>query len=111
MPLSQTPVAEVGSLNSKGQLHPSSVPRQPTADEYGRQLEEIENRALRQRLKDGNWDYDDDAGTLTVANIVYLALSLIGACRFLYGLFRKFLAQPCEYLSGTACKLADSRVT
>jgi len=35
-----------------------------TAEQYGKQLEEISDRALRQRLKDGNWDYDEDAGTL-----------------------------------------------
>lgn len=27
-------------------------------------ISEISDKALRQRLKDGNWDYDDDAGTL-----------------------------------------------
>jgi hypothetical protein len=35
-----------------------------TAEEYGKQLDEIENTALKQRLKDGNWDYSDDAGAL-----------------------------------------------
>jgi len=35
-----------------------------TAKEYGAQLDEISDRALKQRLKDGNWDYDEDAGTL-----------------------------------------------
>ena len=35
-----------------------------TSEEYGRQLSEISDRSLRQRLKDGNWDYDDEAGTL-----------------------------------------------
>lgn len=31
-----------------------------TAKEYGRQLEETSDRSLKQRLKDGNWDYDED---------------------------------------------------
>jgi len=35
-----------------------------TAEEYGRQLVEISDNALRQRLKDGNWDYDENAGAL-----------------------------------------------
>lgn len=33
-------------------------------EEYGRQLEQIADRAQRQRLMEGNWDYDDEAGTL-----------------------------------------------
>lgn len=35
-----------------------------TADEYGRQLDELTDTAMRQRLKEGNWDYDEGAGTL-----------------------------------------------
>jgi phage terminase large subunit len=35
-----------------------------TAESYGQQLSEITDKALRQRLKEGNWDYDDDAGVL-----------------------------------------------
>lgn len=35
-----------------------------TAEQYGAQLAQISDKALRQRLKDGNWDYDEDAGTL-----------------------------------------------
>jgi phage terminase large subunit len=35
-----------------------------TSKEYGEQLAEISDKALRQRLKDGNWNYDEDAGTL-----------------------------------------------
>ena len=35
-----------------------------TAEQYGQQLSEISDKALRQRLKDGNWEYDEDAGTL-----------------------------------------------
>lgn len=35
-----------------------------TAESYGAQLSEITDKALRQRLKDGNWEYDEDAGTL-----------------------------------------------
>src|ERR1700710_1403045 len=35
-----------------------------TSKEYGEQLAEISDKALRQRLKDGNWQYDEDAGTL-----------------------------------------------
>ncbi len=31
-----------------------------TADEYGQQLDEIDDVATRQRLKDGNWEYDDE---------------------------------------------------
>jgi phage terminase large subunit len=35
-----------------------------TSEEYGRQLDEISTSALKQRLKDGNWNYDENAGTL-----------------------------------------------
>jgi hypothetical protein len=35
-----------------------------TSKEYGQQLAEISDKALSQRLKDGNWQYDEDAGTL-----------------------------------------------
>ncbi len=35
-----------------------------TSEEYGRQLDELTDRALKQRLKDGNWEYSEDAGTL-----------------------------------------------
>ena len=32
--------------------------------EYGAQLAEISEKALRQRLEDGNWLHEEDAGTL-----------------------------------------------
>lgn len=35
-----------------------------TADEYGENLSEIEDVQLRQRLKDGNWDYEEGEGVL-----------------------------------------------
>jgi hypothetical protein len=35
-----------------------------TAEQYGAQLAEISDKALRQRLKDGNWDYDEERGAL-----------------------------------------------
>jgi hypothetical protein len=38
-----------------------------TSKEYGQQLAEMSDKALRQRLKDGNWLYDEDAGTTTSA--------------------------------------------
>ena len=31
-----------------------------TAEVYGKQLADIKDKATRERLKDGNWDYDDD---------------------------------------------------
>ena len=31
-----------------------------TAEVYGRQLADIKDKATRERLKDGNWEYDDD---------------------------------------------------
>ena len=35
-----------------------------TSDIYGEQLNEIGDKATRDRLKDGNWDYDDDKACL-----------------------------------------------
>lgn len=35
-----------------------------TADTYGEQLSEIADKVMRQRLKDGNWDYDEDDNSL-----------------------------------------------
>lgn len=35
-----------------------------TADEYGKQLEGIHNDVMRQRLKEGNWDYDDNKDSM-----------------------------------------------
>lgn len=35
-----------------------------TAEEYGKQLSGIHNEVMRQRLKDGNWDYDDSKDCL-----------------------------------------------
>jgi hypothetical protein len=35
-----------------------------TAEQYGAQLNEIADRTMRERLRDGNWDYGDDAGTI-----------------------------------------------
>jgi len=35
-----------------------------TADSYGEQLSEISDKVTRQRLKGGNWDYDDDDACL-----------------------------------------------
>jgi len=37
---------------------------QHTAREYERSLSNINDKVLRERLKDGNWDYDDDATAL-----------------------------------------------
>ena len=31
-----------------------------TSEEYGKQLDSITDRTLKERLKYGNWDYDDD---------------------------------------------------
>lgn len=42
-----------------------------TAEEYGKQLAGINNDVMRQRLKDGNWDYDEDQDAL----VTYDALS------------------------------------
>lgn len=39
-----------------------------TADTYGENLSEIEDKVTRQRLKDGNWDYDDDNNCLIDGN-------------------------------------------
>jgi len=35
-----------------------------TSELYGEQLSEISNKANRERLKEGNWDYDDDQASL-----------------------------------------------
>lgn len=35
-----------------------------TAEEYGRMLAQITDEILRKRLKDGDWEYDDDPGTM-----------------------------------------------
>ena len=35
-----------------------------TAEEYGKQLNEIKDRATRERLMFGNWEYDDDPSAL-----------------------------------------------
>ena len=35
-----------------------------TAEEYGKQLDGIENEVMRQRLKDGDWDYDEEKNSL-----------------------------------------------
>lgn len=35
-----------------------------TSDIYGEQLSEISDKATRDRLRDGNWDYDDDKACL-----------------------------------------------
>ena len=35
-----------------------------TSDIYGEQLNEISDKATRDRLRDGNWDYDDDKACL-----------------------------------------------
>jgi hypothetical protein len=35
-----------------------------TAEEYGEQLDQIEDYATKQRLKFGNWEYDSDEGAL-----------------------------------------------
>ena len=35
-----------------------------TADSYGEQLAGIKDKATRQRLKDGNWEYDEEQGVL-----------------------------------------------
>lgn len=35
-----------------------------TSDIYGEQLNEISDKATKDRLKDGNWDYDDDKACL-----------------------------------------------
>ncbi len=41
-----------------------------TADTYGEQLSEITDKATRQRLKGGNWDYDDDENGLIDYNAI-----------------------------------------
>lgn len=35
-----------------------------TAEEYGKQLSQIKDRAMRERLRDGNWEYDVDDNDL-----------------------------------------------
>lgn len=35
-----------------------------TADDYGRQLSGIKDGVMRERLKDGNWDYDDSQDSM-----------------------------------------------
>lgn len=35
-----------------------------TAEDYGKQLSQIKDRATKERLMFGNWDYDDDPNTL-----------------------------------------------
>jgi phage terminase large subunit len=35
-----------------------------TAENYGKMLAQIKDRATKARLKDGNWEYDDDSGAL-----------------------------------------------
>jgi len=39
-----------------------------TAETYGEQLSEISDKVTRQRLKEGNWDYDDDDNSLIDGN-------------------------------------------
>jgi phage terminase large subunit len=42
-------------------VHPSALRRRPhTAEEYGKQLATITDKATRERLMFGNWEYDDD---------------------------------------------------
>lgn len=41
-----------------------------TADTYGEQLSEITDKATRQRLKGGDWDYDDDDNCLVDGNAI-----------------------------------------
>ena len=41
-----------------------------TSDIYGENLTEIQDKVTRQRLKDGNWDYDDDENCLVDGNAI-----------------------------------------
>lgn len=41
-----------------------------TADTYGENLNEIEDKVTRQRLRDGNWDYDDDDNCIVDGNAI-----------------------------------------
>ncbi len=41
-----------------------------TADTYGEQLSEIDDKVTRQRLKEGNWNYDDDENCLVDGNSI-----------------------------------------
>lgn len=41
-----------------------------TADTYGEQLSEITDKVTRQRLKQGNWDYDDDDACIVDGNAI-----------------------------------------
>lgn len=41
-----------------------------TSDIYGEQLNEISDKATRDRLKDGNWDYDDDKASLVSGDAI-----------------------------------------
>jgi phage terminase large subunit len=41
-----------------------------TSDIYGEQLGEIDDKATRDRLKDGNWDYDDDKACLVESRAI-----------------------------------------
>ena len=41
-----------------------------TADTYGESLEEITDKATKQRLKAGNWDYDDEQASLIDGNAI-----------------------------------------
>lgn len=41
-----------------------------TSDTYGEQLSEISDKVTRQRLKGGNWDYDDDDNCLVDGNAI-----------------------------------------
>lgn len=41
-----------------------------TADEYEEQLGDIDDKATRQRLKHGNWDYDDDDNSLVTYDAI-----------------------------------------
>jgi hypothetical protein len=41
-----------------------------TAETYGEQLSEIEDKVTRQRLKEGNWNYDDEINSLIDSNAI-----------------------------------------
>jgi len=66
----------------KGTLPPNKVFIQSlykdnpyTAKEYGQQLARINNDVMRQRLKDGNWDYDEDQNSLVTYDALTDAFS------------------------------------